>query len=579
MVYSMAWRLGCSSPRACIMTFATSYISLIYYTRTLSNTVEAFLFVLLMNVVVSYWSAVSEGNGIMRLFRGSNQKINNGTNSKVRGSFDNQKSKVKSGKGRKCDESNNSKSTSTEKRSGEKCDQNEADNAGKNKSSDNRCRVRNSSGQIPHQMISMYVAAISLILVVGIFNRPTFPIFVAVPCAVFMLCDRSHHKSYGSWIKTCIFKVFKMSAWVSVSSIIIILCDSFYYGSISTKDFDHLLQNVNYLNTIVMKATVAPLNFFKYNVNPENLAEHGLHSRFQHLLVNTPLLFGILAVFPIFSICKLVYKRFSKIPEDQNQRTISGKPYKLQFLILTYVVPIVLLSYFPHQEPRFLIPLLCPIALLYGHHLFDIQFKWYIALFWVVFNIFLCGLFYGALHQGGLIPSIYKVRDRILKEPYANYHVIFSHTYMPPRHLFQIPNSVSKEDIFVCDDSTFKHPKVEVHDMKGKPVNTVHRKVSWILQDRNPLENVKIFVIAPSSLDKHFCTSVTSGGTKVEYQLVMSFVPQVTTEDPPDFVNDVFNCVNPSKSQFCNWMCNNSVFDRLTFALSLNLYSVVIPAT
>ena len=107
MVYSMAWRLGCSSPRACIMTFATSYISLIYYTRTLSNTVEAFLFVLLMNVVVSYWSAVSEGNGIMRLFRGSNQKINNGTNSKVRGSFDNQKSKVKSGKGRKCDESNN----------------------------------------------------------------------------------------------------------------------------------------------------------------------------------------------------------------------------------------------------------------------------------------------------------------------------------------------------------------------------------------------------------------------------------------------------------------------------------------
>ena len=550
------------------MTFATSYVSLIYYTRTLSNTIEAFLFVLLMRVVVSYWSVVSEGNGIMRFVGGSNQKTNNGT-----------KSKIRSGKSRKCEEtesstSNDSVSTNTEKKSVGKCNQNEAENPEKNKSIE-----RNYSGQIPHQMISMYVAAISLILVVGIFNRPTFPIFAAVPSAVFMLCDRNHHKSYGSWIKTCIFKIFKMSAWVSVSSIIIILCDSFYYGSISSKDFDHLLQNVNYLNTIVMKATVAPLNFIKYNANPENLGEHGLHSRFQHLLINTPLLFGILAVFPIFSLCKMVYKLFSKVPEDQNQRPTSGKPYKREFLILTYLVPIALLSYFPHQEPRFLIPLLCPIALLYGHHIFDIQFKWYIALFWVVFNIFLCGLFYGALHQGGLIPSIYEVRDRILKEPYANYHVIFSHTYMPPRHLFQIPNPVSKENIFIRDDSTFKHPKVEVHDMKGKPVTIVHAKVGWILQDRNPLENVKIFVIAPSSLDKHFCTAVTSGTAKIEYKLVMSFVPQVTTEDPPDFVNEVFNCVNPSESQFCNWTCNNSIFDRLSFALSLNLYSVGIPAS
>ena len=569
------------------MTFATSYVSLIYYTRTLSNTIEAFLFVLLMSVVVSYWSMVSEDNRIMRFIGGSNQKTNNGTNSKIRTSLsdsDKQKAKVRSGKSRKCEEtesstSNDSTSTNTEKKSVGKCNQNEDENADINKNVDNKCRVRNYSGQITHQIISMYVAAISLILVVGIFNRPTFPIFAAVPCALFMLCDRSHHKSYGSWIKTCIFKIFKMSAWVSVSSIIIILCDSFYYGSISSRDFDHLLQNVNYLNTIAMKATVAPLNFVKYNVNPENLAEHGLHSRFQHLLVNTPLLFGILAVFPIFSLCKMVYKLFSKVSEDRNQRPTSGKPYVREFLILTYLVPIALLSYFPHQEPRFLIPLLCPIALLYGHHLFDIQFKWYIALFWVVFNIFLCGLFYGALHQGGLIPSIYEVRDRILKEPYANYHVIFSHTYMPPRHLFQIPNPASKEDIFVRDDSTFKHPKVEVHDMKGKPVTTVHTKVGWILQDRNPLENVKIFVIAPSSLDKHFCTSVTSGTTKIEYKLVMSFVPQVTTEDPPDFVNEVFNCVNPSNSQFCNWTCNNSVFDRLSFALSLNLYSVVIPAT
>ena len=561
----MASRLGCSSPRACIMTFATSYVSLIYYTRTLSNTIEAFLFVLLMNVVVSYWSAIAEDSWMRRIFEnGSQINKDKGTETKMRDTRNDSDKPKPKGKAKI------KKSQEVEgKLVGTLCQSESGRNV------DNSCR-RSSINHIPHKMISMYVAAISLILVFGIFNRPTFPIFAAVPCALFMICDKTYHKSTGAWIYTCIFKIFKMSAWMSFSSGIIIICDSYYYGSLSSKDIDHVFENVNYLKNIAMKATVAPLNFVKYNINSDNLAEHGLHPRYLHVLVNTPLLFGVLAIFPSFTFCKIVYNLFSKSPTEQNGT--SRKSHTQEFLLLTYVIPIAALSCFPHQEPRFLIPLLCPIALLYGHHLFDIHFKWYIALFWVIFNIFFCGLFYGALHQGGLIPSIYEVRDRILKEPSANYHVIFSHTYMPPRHLFQIPKALSKQKLFTRDGSTFPHPMVEVHDMKGKSVATVHQKVGWILTDKNPLENVKIFVIAPSSLDRNFCTSISSS-TKFEYQLVMSFVPQVTTEDPPDFINEVFNCVNPSRSQFCNWTCDNSILDRLSFALSLNLYLVTTPAT
>ena len=575
MVYNMAWKLGCSSPRASIMTFATSYVSLVYYTRTLSNTIEAFLFILLMNVVVSYWSAVSDGNITMKLFQINHEtkrgEVTNSDNpeastSSIHSDNQNHKDMGSKTKNRKSVER---ELTSKSNRSHEESLQNP------------KTIGDNSPRKIPNQMITMYTAVVALILVVGIFNRPTFPIFAAVPCILFMFCDRNHRQSFGRWLYICVFKIFKMSAWVSVGSMIIILCDSLYYGSISSADFDHLLENFNYIQTIAKKITVAPWNFVKYNMNAENLAQHGTHPYYQHLLVNTPLLFGILAVFPIVTLLTVMRESISKPQQESNKNSPHRKPPVTEFLISTYFVPILLLSFFPHQEPRFLIPLLCPIALLYGHHLFDIHFKWYIALFWVIFNIFLCGFFYGALHQGGLIPSIYEVRARILREPNANYHVVFSHTYMPPRHLFQIPDPGSGENnqIFLRDSKKFKHPEVEIHDMKGKPVRDVHQKISWIIQDKKPLENIRIFVIAPSSLDKHFCTEVNAGYVKIEYNLVMGFVPQITTEDPPDFMNDVFNCVNQSESRFCNWTCTNSVFDRLTFALSLNLYSAVIHAT
>lgn len=36
-----------------------------------------------------------------------------------------------------------------------------------------------------------------------------------------------------------------------------------------------------------------PLNLLKYNLSSTNLAQHGLHPRYLHALVNLPMLFGI----------------------------------------------------------------------------------------------------------------------------------------------------------------------------------------------------------------------------------------------------------------------------------------------
>ena len=52
MLFSLARRLRRNADTV-MLVHATSYISLVYYTRTLSNTVEAFLFVALLYVTVT----------------------------------------------------------------------------------------------------------------------------------------------------------------------------------------------------------------------------------------------------------------------------------------------------------------------------------------------------------------------------------------------------------------------------------------------------------------------------------------------------------------------------------------------
>ncbi|GLV37721.1 hypothetical protein CBL_13994 [Carabus blaptoides fortunei] len=54
---------------------------------------------------------------------------------------------------------------------------------------------------------------------------------------------------------------------------------------------------------------------------------------------------------------RLVSGQFSKLPRIHSIRGL---------MITTVISPVAALSYFPHQEPRFLIPLLLPVVFLYG---------------------------------------------------------------------------------------------------------------------------------------------------------------------------------------------------------------------
>ncbi len=117
-----------------------------------------------------------------------------------------------------------------------------------------------------------------------------------------------------------------------------------------------------------------------------------------------------------------------------------------QWVMVMYIVfGLGILSLAPHQEPRFLVPLITPLALLMPVGPFVPEksaSKWTRALklIWIVFNLTL-GIFFGVLHQGGVVPSLNYVHSQLESGQVRN--VVFYHTYMPPRFLLAMRPSVN----------------------------------------------------------------------------------------------------------------------------------------
>ena len=162
---------------------------------------------------------------------------------------------------------------------------------------------------------------------------------------------------------------------------------------------------------------VAPFNFVMYNLVPGNVASHGEHPRYTHLLVNLPLLLGPLA--PIFVITVLnwvsecVYNDWRHKPDVRNVFSLS---------LMSSALPILGLSVVKHQEPRFLIPILPCVILMCSHklryrklfsdHTGDLQLmlpRWRaggwkpLLTLWYAFNLVMMAG-YGLVHQAGVLP-------------------------------------------------------------------------------------------------------------------------------------------------------------------------------
>jgi GPI mannosyltransferase 4 len=247
--------------------------------------------------------------------------------------------------------------------------------------------------------------AVGSVAAFGCFVRFTFPLF-AWPLGVYWL-----------WKERSIRTVF-VAALAAISvALICIFVDTVWYRS-------YFAQGVGVLD-LAGKFTfeprswvIAPWNNFVYNTNVENLSHHGIHPRWTHAFVNFPLLFG--GPWTVLTLGFYCCARWRAL-----------QPYqKLSFSVV--LVSIVAFSVAPHQEARFLLPLLPAVTLLLAPLMLNgKRHKATLAQF-LVWSFCMTVLF-SVLHQGGITNMMCSGKLQVGGTG-GQAHVIFYKTYMPPLH-------------------------------------------------------------------------------------------------------------------------------------------------
>ncbi len=395
-----------------------------------------------------------------------------------------------------------------------------------------------------------------LISALGVFTRFTFVVFGAV-ISSWMVVDtlglavlqrsfgrESRAQDWQLWRKLALDICAGAAAFIAASAVII-LTDSLYFGTLSLTyshahddaasvispaallrrvvlgDTDASIDGEAVASSVGLASRVArvgytghltftPLNSYRYNADPANLAQHGLHPRWTHAAVNMPMMFGPLVALGMLELrtrfgCLATPKR-AKTPRkmasvtsdrvgnahaERSALPSSGRNLRI---LSASIVALYLgaLSTAPHQEARFLLPLLLPMSILYGARVVhgnsgDIitvagtssaigaqasqlstgedqqlspPFPSLLVTIWIAFNLGV-SVFFGGLHQAGVSRALVQLgagsslsplgddgrtsagtgsplftdASRIAIElglASAPATVVFFHTYMPP---------------------------------------------------------------------------------------------------------------------------------------------------
>lgn len=392
---------------------------------------------------------------------------------------------------------------------------------------------------------------------------------------------------------------------------------------------DSLSQVIDLVLKRNINLIITPYNFFAYNLNSDNLKTHGAHPFYLHAVVNCVLLFGFnhLILYLIFfkffyQLIKAIKQGTTEGPLGQRAKDTLVKFYSLVinnrfcFLLFSYLVPLMLFSLAPHQEPRFLLPLIIPVCLLTGHCIFGKNSYILFRIIWIIFNL-VGFIFYGYGHQGGVVTSLNHVQKMFthVSNLEMDQHVVYYQTYMPPRFLVMAPMSVNliQNNRFVYEknkkifEDQLENGNFNAKFKSGIKVTPPERKIydlmsSWTITDLENLvleikrnstssskihKNIAIFLVAPAVIDPllnhdnegNICEF---GGKKsVAYQLQTQFKFHFSFEHLSE-INDLINCkfdesLDSKKRDCLQKQClRMSFFQRVSNIFSLNFYQVIL---
>uniref|UniRef100_A0A146LIZ0 Mannosyltransferase n=1 Tax=Lygus hesperus TaxID=30085 RepID=A0A146LIZ0_LYGHE len=388
---------------------------------------------------------------------------------------------------------------------------------------------------------------IATVTVLGVFNRPTFLAFAFPPIFFWLL------RGMGSQVVG--LSDFNMrSAALVVSALPALLgltiIDSAYYGALTSDEI--LNKNVSILRDLVF----TPYNFIRYNIDSKNLAQHGIHPRFTHFLVNIPVLFNVLGIAGLLTFVGFLYrgamKQYSSLPRVQS---IIG------LMTASFILPVAFLSVFPHQEARFLIPVTLPLVFLYTQKIRKIEdtslqsrsqngFHFYtkkdgkkldtkdgLLVIWYAVNILLT-LFFGFIHQAGVIPLVSHMNKEMATKPRLTMvHLVTSHLYPLPISLMFLRFGKSHQ-FLDKSGSRYQRARDFFNYEMGSSISmdTVALKLSVIVERaeetwREKRMKYKVYYAGPSSLTQDLQASAFKYDMNATIERV--FYPHISAEAFP----------------------------------------------
>lgn len=223
----------------------------------------------------------------------------------------------------------------------------------------------------------------------------------------------------------------------------------------------------------------------------------------------------------------------------------------------SFIIPIMLLSIFPHQEPRFIIPTLLPLTFLYApninqtsgvdtitrisgnnentftterNKLNKLQILWFIC------NIALT-FFYGFAHQGGVLPLSSHIANELKAKPdLTHIHLFTSHTYSIPTALLHLRNtrktyvsSGNHKYKLIKDFYLYEQGSKSIQDVCNVIALKLHeceykyatKKVPYRLYYALPATDLEEFIFIQNNINLF------------DYHIVHKFYPHVTIEKLP----------------------------------------------
>lgn len=318
--------------------------------------------------------------------------------------------------------------------------------------------------------VAWLAMAIGVFSAIGIFNRVTFPVFFVWPAYHYMKC----------WRKWRLLAIFTLVPFLAVSYTFVVV-DTIHFGK---TDLFSLLQTPLDWSQYV----ITPLNNLVYNSQYSNLAHHGIHPRYTHILVNLPQILGPGLLF--------VFYKF-------RNRYWNTTPFQAA------VSALVCLSMVPHQELRFLtpvVPLLCScfdLHTLSGNSQETPKIVKFALNSWLVFNTVM-GVIMGIYHQGGIASAADFFHQKLYQGDATvsgTTAQIWWRTYSPPTWMLG-DTSNSTQFVTISSDKpdfTFDSSKSNyVLDTMGLDVEDLHTLIALVNASR-------VYLVTPTaSFNQHF---------------------------------------------------------------------------